>query len=573
MSDPTEAVDKLSLEDEEDDDEDLPDVGELPTATESDLVEDIKEAIATLNLFLNNKHDEATKRVIARGERGLYSSVSLGTIRFLRAFITFEPNDIAQAVTTLKRTTALCNRRRKKSAGMAKMMKKPNFNSYNEEEIQAELCYAESLLLRAIVTFIQDDNLISFVKGGLRFRKSYRTYKVCQDILESRTFNNDFLKRNFHCGVLMGVGAFNLIISMLPKRILKLVEFVGFSGKRDVGNKMLDEGQKMQDCVRGPICSMFMLAHHCFLTYVFGRGCTDIPYVESVLKPWFTSYPESGVLAIAKARLEVIKGNIKDGVPLLEAALKIPLDWKNFYHVTYFELQMINGLLGDYRKALHYAEILYKENQWSKVSTSYGKAILLYSCSDVSDGERKELEQILRNLHTLKRKFSGKSNPIEKFFIRKADRYFAQNNSLVLPAYELLYVSNYMILLKGKTDILNGMLKNIEKAIADVKAKPDSKYYADNYCLALFLKGLCIGYSGKPQAAEDCFKEVLQNQKKIKEDTYIPVCANLELGLISIDAKNYSQADLYLKTAKKEKTFWPEFRIHQAREEIKALKK
>lgn len=52
---------------------------------------------------------------------------------------------------------------------------------------------------------------------------------------------------------------------------------------------------------------------------------------------------QSGVLAIAKARLEVIKGNIKEGVPLLEAALKIPLDWKNFYHITYFELEMINA--------------------------------------------------------------------------------------------------------------------------------------------------------------------------------------------------------------------------------------
>ena len=45
------------------------------------------------------------------------------------------------------------------------------------EEIHAELCYAECLLVRALLTFIQDENLISFVKGGLKIRECYKVYK------------------------------------------------------------------------------------------------------------------------------------------------------------------------------------------------------------------------------------------------------------------------------------------------------------------------------------------------------------------------------------------------------------
>ena len=45
------------------------------------------------------------------------------------------------------------------------------------EEIHAELCYAECLLIRAFLTFIQDENLISFVKGGLKIRECYKIYK------------------------------------------------------------------------------------------------------------------------------------------------------------------------------------------------------------------------------------------------------------------------------------------------------------------------------------------------------------------------------------------------------------
>ena len=46
-------------------------------------------------------------------------------------------------------------------------------------EIHSELVYAECLLLRSILTFIQDENLVSFIKGGLKIRACYQSYKEC----------------------------------------------------------------------------------------------------------------------------------------------------------------------------------------------------------------------------------------------------------------------------------------------------------------------------------------------------------------------------------------------------------
>lgn len=45
------------------------------------------------------------------------------------------------------------------------------------EEIHAELCYAECLLLRAVLTFMEDETLISFLKGGMKIRQCYQSYK------------------------------------------------------------------------------------------------------------------------------------------------------------------------------------------------------------------------------------------------------------------------------------------------------------------------------------------------------------------------------------------------------------
>ena len=48
---------------------------------------------------------------------------------------------------------------------------------FHPEQCHAELCYAECLIERALLTFVQDENLISFVKGGLKIRTCYNSYK------------------------------------------------------------------------------------------------------------------------------------------------------------------------------------------------------------------------------------------------------------------------------------------------------------------------------------------------------------------------------------------------------------
>lgn len=53
----------------------------------------------------------------------------------------------------------------------------PNYEMYTDIELHAELCYAEVLLLRAILTFMEDEELMSFVKGSLKIKQCYSGYK------------------------------------------------------------------------------------------------------------------------------------------------------------------------------------------------------------------------------------------------------------------------------------------------------------------------------------------------------------------------------------------------------------
>lgn len=113
------------------------------------------------------------------------------------------------------------------------------------DEIHAELCYAECLLLRAVLTFVEDENLMSFVKGGLRMRSCLNAYKYvlydleleftqnlvwlwpgswtqitnylvilcreCWNILRQKNWADCKHKPHFESGVRMGVGAYNLV--------------------------------------------------------------------------------------------------------------------------------------------------------------------------------------------------------------------------------------------------------------------------------------------------------------------------------------------------------------------------
>lgn len=45
------------------------------------------------------------------------------------------------------------------------------------EEVHAELCFAESLLLKALLSFIEDETLVSFIRAGLKIRSCFNSYK------------------------------------------------------------------------------------------------------------------------------------------------------------------------------------------------------------------------------------------------------------------------------------------------------------------------------------------------------------------------------------------------------------
>jgi hypothetical protein len=69
---------------------------------------------------------------------------------------------------------------------------------------------------------------------------------------------------------------------------------------------------------------------------------------------------------------------------------------------------------------------------------------------------------------------------MEKFAVKKAERFFAQKKMLVLPALELLYVWNLFKVLGKKRELIQNVYKMIEKTLAVLDAQkskmPDNSF-------------------------------------------------------------------------------------------------
>lgn len=137
---------------------------------------------------------------------------------------------------------------------------------------------------------------------------------------------------------------------------------------------------------------------------------------------------------------------------------------------------------------------------------------------------------------------------MEKFAVKKAEKYFNQHRMLVLPVVELMFVWNLFKILKYY-HVANGIFKLIEKALSDVNSSTTvpSKYHTDNRALILLLKGACLRHMGSPLQALECLEAVISLQKDILEDHYLVPYAIVELALVEWQNGNREKAILALE--------------------------
>uniref|UniRef100_A0A3B5M2P5 Tetratricopeptide repeat domain 39A n=1 Tax=Xiphophorus couchianus TaxID=32473 RepID=A0A3B5M2P5_9TELE len=490
----------------------------------------------------------------------MYHALTYATILEMKAMMTFDPQHILTAGSTMKEAQTLCQRYRRKSS----FSKSFTEGQRVKNELHAEVCYAECLLQRAALTFLQDENMISFIKGGIKVRNSYQTYKELHTVLKSTGYTHGDNHGHFEGGVKLGVGAFNLMISMLPTRTLKLLEFVGFSGNKEFGLQQLQEGCA-ESTFRSFLCNMLLLCYHTFMSFILGKTFATIP--EKIPQGFilYFAFLQGSIFLFFAGRIEEIKGNLDEAIKLFEECCEAQQQWKQFHHMCYWELMWCFTYKTHWKMAYFYADLLSKENSWSKATYAYMKAAYLSMLTEddcLTFGE--SALTLFRQVPGLKQKIAGKSLPTEKFAIRKARRYFGENPvPLPAPPLEMMYIWNGYTVIGKHKDLTEGMLKTLDEAQATLESFPRTEYTVDDQCLLSLLKGLCLKHLGHREEAEHYFILVLCNETQIKYDHYLVPNALLEHGLLCLEQGRRDEAIKLLETAKHNyKNYSMESRTH-----------
>ncbi|KAK6009605.1 hypothetical protein OSTOST_25457 [Ostertagia ostertagi] len=76
------------------------------------------------------------------------------------------------------------------------------------------------------------------------------------------------VREHFEAGVLMGLGTFNLMLSTLPSKVLRLLEVVGFSGDRIIGMRSLHRCAAMSNTVFASFSVMLLLVWHLIVCFM-----------------------------------------------------------------------------------------------------------------------------------------------------------------------------------------------------------------------------------------------------------------------------------------------------------------
>uniref|UniRef100_A0A3B3S6I1 Zgc:158403 n=1 Tax=Paramormyrops kingsleyae TaxID=1676925 RepID=A0A3B3S6I1_9TELE len=514
----------------------------------------LAECMEAVDLFLNNRFTESLDKLRPHMQDSMYHAVMYATMLEMQAMMTFQHDDIVRAGNTMKSAQEVCQR-----WGLHLRGGDALYVCVFPEQLHAELCYAECLLQRAALTFLQVRRLPlpCFREGGEVRSLPYSRLNHFQ--LEG--------------GVSFGIGAFNLTLSLFPARILRLLEFAGLSGDKEYGLSQLHSGATSLN-LRSMLCALLLLCYYTFLSFILGNSPSCICYGTKT--PCCSLRPGAIFLFFA-GRTEEIRGNIDEAVALFEDGCRAQQAWKQFHHMCYWELLWCFTYKRVWKMAYFYADLLSQESRWSKAMYVYMKAACLSMLPDdeVRPFGENEVE-LFRQVPTFKQKIAGKSPPTEKFAIRKARRYKSSSPTrLPVPVLEMMYMWNGFTMIRSRPDLTRGMMETLVDAERALQDRPVTEYSVDDSCVIQLLKGMCLKNDCQTKAAEDCFQKVINSEKKIKFDEYLVPNALLELGLLYIDLGRKDQAVKLLQKAKNNYKEYSmesrtQFRIHAALTKLKA---
>ncbi|PVF92998.1 hypothetical protein CPB86DRAFT_809145 [Serendipita vermifera] len=546
----------------------------------------------------------------------LYIATGYGLIQSVKAFMSFEEKDLLAALELMKTGSNIAIKHRKPVSLASKVSglvfggsPVTWFKSMTPVQRHAELVYAECLAQKAILGIVYSGDWLQFIKEAINMRSCIALYRGMYAYLEAvdaesmergdGPCNIQAADLDFRSGVYLGMGVTHLVLSLLPSRVVPILELFGYKGDRKTALMLLEKaggwkkGQdqpsvsREQEGCRRSLCDIVLLLFHLVFSGFTYDG-VDIDFAESILAWNAQRYPSGVFFLFGQGRLALFRADPALAIKHYTAGMEVVQEqFRSLQGISLWELAVSHLAMWNVSKSAECWRKLKADAGWSKAVYTYGLAVCLASI----DGEKEQEEAVMlmESVPGLLKKIAGKSIPLEKWVSRKARKFIAQGNRLLLPAIELSYV--LLIHARAPTDVLvNTLLPQIEESIRllkDCELRPGSypnpssskskessldvatkkseteNGYWDDYCLAHFLRGVCYRYVAYPDPyaavkdkdtlgiganeARESFDFVLAHGKNIVYDHNIVYWTHYELARLESRMGNKEEARRHIE--------------------------
>lgn len=265
---------------------------------------------------------------------------------------------------------------------------------------------------------------------------------------------------------------------------------------QEYGLAELKAGYAERRGLRYILCVMALLSYNLIVSFVLSHRDGDLEWCEQVLDQELSLYPNGVWFLFFKGRLELTRGHLEKCIDWYIKSWKSQSVWPQFHHLCYWELMWAHCMMQQWSKAATYANMLANESNWSRTIYLYQKAVILIMQKPSQWSEEKQMiDNLMMQVPTHKQRIAGKSIPMEKFVIKRTERYFAQKKCLILPVFELMYVWNFFRIIGKRADLTLNIFKRIEEEEKELKKMQwVSRSYLTSACKSDLYKYLLRAY-------------------------------------------------------------------------------
>ncbi|KAJ4474283.1 hypothetical protein J3R30DRAFT_3778229 [Lentinula aciculospora] len=539
----------------------------------------------------------------------LYFATGYGLIQCVKALMSYADEDILSGIEHTKQGNLIATQHRKKAAFFTSRLAGYVMSSLNttgvgfirsmtDVERHAELVYAESLFEKALLGIVYSGDWLAFIKETLNMRTTIQVYRTlhryintmdAESVANGGPTEDPSVDVHFRSGVYLGAGMSSLILSLLPTKLLTIIEMFGYKGDRAEALVLLGRAggwskdsdepgvSAAQEGVRRTICDMALLIFHLVLSSFTFDG-VDVGLAQKIINWNLKRYPDGVFFLFGAGRASLARSQPLRAIGYYTRAMEVQTQYRNLHHISFWEIAIARMALWHIRGSLEAWEVLQEEATWSKSIYSYGMAVSLLELADALErGEelesepkansinekartpttmREEATKLIEQVPGLRQKIAGKSIPLEKFVARKARKYISQDRRLALPMLELAYLA-LAIAHAPRNVVETKMIPEVNRTLVALdKCKDNTRKYFngkgfwDDYCLAKLLEGVCKRYVAYPdpdaevdsgqvsnvpqdqvaRESEAAFYGVFEHGPKIEFDHQLVYQAHYELG-------------------------------------------